>query len=793
MIVGMDFGTTNSGMAVYDGRQVQLLPLDPANPNPRVVRTALYVTNDQTVAIGREAVNRHFEQNTGRAVKFQKVWVGEIEIRGADMFFVQDVYVMTDVLSPGRLFLSVKTGLRDPDYLGTVIGHSYYSLENLIAGYLSLTRMRAERLLGREVRQVVLGRPVRFSTDPQKDKLAQARLLDAAFRAGYEKVYFQYEPIAAAYHYAISSGKRQNILVFDFGGGTLDITVMRLGGNGRHEVLATGGIPVAGDVFDQKLVRAKLPKHFGEGSRYGPRHRELPTPKWIYDVFSNWQTIMELQTSESRQMLRDIAQTSRKRSQIEALISLVSGNYTLPMFDLVEQTKRALSEKIGATIDFSGPGFKVIEMVTRNEFEQIIRADITAVDQHLDEVVQASGLQPGEIDAVVRTGGSSEIPAFKRMLEEKFGREKVLAADIFSSVTSGLGVIAHGIEAGELELEAHTPEPMSSREPAAAHKGVSPVNLELLQKRMAAQEEQANEAPGQPQRSLVLLSLDNELVARLLPADAPTSEDGISFDSLKLAENSRPYAGLTASLDEQLLLVTSQYRFLLLTPRQLIDSAEMGLSLDNLLHFKKHEQISTIGRWQEIKRKPKLLLVTSQGYARSYNLEMLCESIEGPVPLQFNQPLPGVPMAVYGANGGSDLVLALDSGRAVRVSLNSFPLAGMQAINRRPEEKLVGTVLAAEQDEIALVTADGYGKRLLAGSVELAPKANSRGRVMVARRPLGAAGRVEQGAGVWAITTGGVRPVELERLPLEDGESTKSYPLLKLPAGEEILTLLTLA
>jgi DNA gyrase/topoisomerase IV subunit A len=223
-----------------------------------------------------------------------------------------------------------------------------------------------------------------------------------------------------------------------------------------------------------------------------------------------------------------------------------------------------------------------------------------------------------------------------------------------------------------------------------------------------------------------------------------------------------------------------------------MDAAEMGMTLDNLLHFKKHEQISAIGRWQEIKRRPKLLLVTSQGFARAYNLEMLYETIEGPVPLQFNQPLPGVPVAVYGANGGSDLVLALDNGRALRLNLSSFPLAGLQAINRRPEEKLVAALLAAETDEMALITADGYGKRLTAADIELAPNANTRGRVIVARRPLTAALNLEPATPTYAITTTHLHPLEPTRLPLDEPTSTKTHPLLKLPPDEQLLTLFTL-
>ena len=72
-MLGMDFGTTNSGIALYDGRRVELLPLDPVNANPRVARSALYITNDQKVSIARAALQDYFEQNLGRTVRLEPV------------------------------------------------------------------------------------------------------------------------------------------------------------------------------------------------------------------------------------------------------------------------------------------------------------------------------------------------------------------------------------------------------------------------------------------------------------------------------------------------------------------------------------------------------------------------------------------------------------------------------------------------------------------------------------------------------------------------------------------------
>ena len=199
MIVGMDFGTTNSGMSVYDGRNLQLIPLDSANANPHIARTALYITNRRRIYTGREAIEKYYEQNINRQVKYQRVWVGEITLSFAELpEFVRDVSVEKDVLAPGRLFLSFKTGLKSPNYLGTTVGSEFYFLEDIVSLYLYSARQQAEAYLQTDLSQIVLGRPVHFSTDPEEDKLAEQRLVHAAFQAGYQEVYLQYEPIAAA-------------------------------------------------------------------------------------------------------------------------------------------------------------------------------------------------------------------------------------------------------------------------------------------------------------------------------------------------------------------------------------------------------------------------------------------------------------------------------------------------------------------------------------------------------------------------------------------------------------------
>lgn len=787
MIVGMDFGTTNSGMAVYDGKRVQVLPLDPDNPNPRVLRTAVYVTTDQAIHIGRTAVDLYFSQNIGRAVKLRKVWVGELEVYAEDMYYVTDAYAYVDVLSPGRLFLSVKTSLRDENYPGTVVGQNYYSLENLIALYLTVVKTRAERLLGRELKQVVLGRPVRFAADPEHDRLAQARLLQAACRAGYERVYLQPEPIAAAYSYETTLDKPQNVLVFDFGGGTLDLTVMQLGDPKQRRVLATGGIPVAGDVFDQKLVRAKLPRHFGEGSFYGPRHKRLTVPQWIYDSFANWQTIMELQAAENRQILTDIARTAQRKYQIDALLSLVSSNYGLKMFDIVEQAKRRLSEKRGAEILLEGDDFQVRDFVTRTEFERIIGAEIRAIQEHLDEVVAESGLEVGQIDAVIRTGGSSQVPAFHEMLVRKFGADKVQAVDTFSSVTAGLGVIAHGIEAGEIEVRGFTPDDVKPTAVSSERPNVSPINLDVLQRRIYVAEkgEEAGKqgSGGAGEMALIVIGGEDLVTAVSIPQSTFQQKDPIPLADLNL--DGQWTKALTADLDEQILLITTHYRFLLTTPRRLMELRQMDLKLADTQKLERGETVCSVSKWAELTAVPRLLLVTSQGVARPYPMNVLRENIEAPIPLRFDHPLPGIVIAALALDEQKTLVAASRAGRALAYETSGLRLSGTQIYNCGQDDRLVSALLLDDETELALVTVDGYGRRLQSSWVPVAPKPNTKGKSMIARRSEVAA-LLQPEATPWLLTNERMVGGEYGRLSLEN--STKSARLLKLGAEEVVET-----
>ncbi len=438
--VGIDFGTSNSGVAVYDGQRVKVLPIDRQNVQPEVVKTVLYVTRDYQAYIGQEAVELYYRDNVNRQRRFVKQWAGEIDYRGADMHYVRDIYVYVDELKPGRLLQYLKTALRKEGYRGTQIFERYYSVGDLAKTYLALLKSRAEQILGEKIESVTLGRPVKFAQTPESDRKAEETLRQAAHEAGFKQVDFELEPIAAALDYEQTLGKPQNIVIFDFGGGTLDIAVMRLGGHeaetGR-KVYASGGVDIAGSDFDRAIIEKRMLPHFG----LGQIHHQPEILEMIQAV-PDWMALPDLATPLNRNTLDKAIRAGMAPVRLKALQALIYNDLAFTFYNRVEAAKIALSEAGAAVISLDDKEIALWELYTRWQFEADILEYVARVEQVLLETLSAAGLEPGQVDAIVKTGGSSNIPLFSALLERIFGAEKVKQSNAFSSVVAGLAIKA---------------------------------------------------------------------------------------------------------------------------------------------------------------------------------------------------------------------------------------------------------------------------------------------------------------------------------------------------------------
>ena len=761
MIIGMDFGTTNSGIATYDGQHLQLIPIDGNN----IARTALYITNDRQFFIGRQAIDTYFAQNLNRPVKIERVYVGEISIVAANLpEFMIDVYIDKDTLAPGRLFVSFKTGLSLMNYAGTVVGSNFYFLEDIVGLYLYMAKQRAEAALQQEIKRIVLGRPVRFAFDPKDDAFAKERLLKAAFRAGYEEVYLQYEPIAAASHYESTLDHEEIILVFDFGGGTLDLSILRVGNPKTRAVLATAGVPIAGDIFDSKLARARLPKHFGEGSNYRSGGQRLPVPSSFYEAFSDWQEMLLLQRPDMFEQIERIEQTAQRPQQIRALRNLVSSNYGLKMFDIVEGAKRQLSQSERATIHLDGSGFDVREIVGRSDFEAIIGPETRIIETQVNAILSEAGLNADDIDVVIRTGGSSQIPVFVQMLETRFGREKVRSIDTFSSVTSGLGIIAHRIETGEIDAQVYRSSDFPAGE--AAETDIPAVEFDVLKKFVALTEDHAEDHSG---LGVVTLDDKGELHASLKAPD----EAGIAAPHM-----------IAAAADEPLLIMTSEYRFMLKTTQQIAMLDTLGLRLAEAESFHRDEfgaeYVSGIAQWRAIRADAPALLISSSGHFKAFKGEALIPRVETPNGYQ-PQRIKGDPFALIG--GGMQVVVFNTTGRAVRLSMNQLQDASEGRLMRLDRDDHVIAAFAVERNaQFLLASADGTLMHVRAANIPMTSELQDPGTKIFPKRDLQTVILWQPDRPLWIATTKRIHAQTVEGIPTGK---------LVLNKGETLVSLLS--
>ncbi len=452
MFLGIDFGTTNTVAAVIGAGDARprILPLDDGRDT---LRTALYVERDQTLHIGRQAISLYRKQNVGRVPRFVKKYIGTIDLelgellaKGYDLkggAVIVDVFTDVDADAPGRLLHTLKGPLATT-YAGTSLFGKDYSLEDLIAAFLDQVRFRIGTELGRAPTAAVFGRPVNFANvaNAADNERAQARLAEAARLAGFTEVAFEMEPIGAALAFGLEARAQQtrHAFVFDFGGGTLDLAVVRFDANGAQHVVATGGIGIAGDHFDQAIFNRALLPWFGRDVRWGPGRMTMPTH--LMDALGDWQNIPMLSNADILGFLREAQQDCDDPIRLLALEELIGKGYGYDVYERVEQAKVGLTQANVSFIEYESGAIDIWHPLTRRNFEAFIAQERRQIGELIDDVLLRAGTRADQIDAVVRTGGSSAIPCFVDMLVKRFGADRVVQQDLFTGVAAGLALRA---------------------------------------------------------------------------------------------------------------------------------------------------------------------------------------------------------------------------------------------------------------------------------------------------------------------------------------------------------------
>jgi hypothetical chaperone protein len=401
--VGIDFGTTNSAVAMADAAgDVRLVPLAGA-PH---WRTVLYFEPGGRLTAGSPAIARYLETE------------GE-----------------------GRLVQSIKSHLASAAFSRTVILGRRWALEDMIAAFLRQVRAAAPVELGA---RAVVGRPVRYwgADGAEDDDRAVARMREALATAGFTDVVFEYEPVGAAARYAARLTREEQIVVADFGGGTTDFSVVRVPSG---EVLATGGIGVSGDAFDARVIDAIVAPALGRGTRYTTDEMggEAPVPAWLYGKLRRWHYLSFLKEESTLRLLERVQRGALEPVKIERFLRVVDEDLGLVLHRAVEGAKVKLSSEDAARVALAP-----IELdlgVARPAFEAWLEEDLAAIDGVLDAVLARAGVAADRIDRVFATGGTSLVPVVRARLAARFGADKLVGGEELTSVAWGLAARARQV------------------------------------------------------------------------------------------------------------------------------------------------------------------------------------------------------------------------------------------------------------------------------------------------------------------------------------------------------------
>jgi hypothetical chaperone protein len=355
----------------------------------------------------------------------------------------------------GRFMQALKSFLASRLFDATYVFGWKFTLEDLIALILGALRAAALQHFGGAADRVLIGRPVHFvvggagETDPECDALALTRLRNAAARAGFEHVAFEYEPVAAAYQYERGLDHDELVLIGDFGGGTSDFCLVRLGPSARRArdrsttILAVDGVPLAGNAFDARLVRAVVSPSLGLGAqRRSESGQILPIPSWIYSRLERWEDMSMLATPATMETLRQLRRQALEPDRIDALIHLVHGDLGYLLYQEVERAKLALSLAERTDFAFDLAPSAILRAIERREFDAWIDADLERITACVDRLLERCAVPPASVDRVFLTGGSSLVPSVRRIFAQRFGGDRLRGGDELTTVARGLAMIA---------------------------------------------------------------------------------------------------------------------------------------------------------------------------------------------------------------------------------------------------------------------------------------------------------------------------------------------------------------
>jgi len=377
-IIGIDLGTTNSVVAVMEGKDAKVIPNAEGN---RLTPSVVAFTDKDETLVG-EPARRQAVTNPQRTVSSIKRFMG----RRHNEVATEEKIVPYKIVGGPEDYVKVEVDGRD------------LTPPEVSATTLRKLKESAEAYLGHKVNKAVITVPAYFN-DAQRQATK-----DAGQIAGLEVARIINEPTAASLAYGLDKQKAEKIAVFDFGGGTFDISVLAVA-DGVFRVISTNGDShLGGDDLDDCLMN------------------------YVADEFQKEQGIDLRGDAMALQRLQEACEKAKKE-----LSTAQSTDVNLPFI----------------TADASGP--KHLQMnITRAKFEQLVDSLIERCRGPVRKALEDAGMQPSEIDEVVLVGGSTRVPKVQELVKEVFGKEPHKGVNPDEVVAVG-AAIQGGVLAGEVK------------------------------------------------------------------------------------------------------------------------------------------------------------------------------------------------------------------------------------------------------------------------------------------------------------------------------------------------------
>lgn len=403
---GIDFGTSNSSIAVAKEGKPYLIPVE---NNHLTAPSALFFLRKGNIPYyGRGAVDRFLDRQ------------------------------------PGRFMRSLKRVLGTPVMRqGTMVNGDLMRFDEIIVTFLKNLKEKADEATGSEIENVVMGRPVHFvDNDAAADQRAQSELKAIAQQLGFKNIEFQFEPIAAAFAHESNITGEKLALVADLGGGTSDFTIIRLSNqyvnkpDRSSDILANTGVRIGGNDFDKDLSLAALMPEIGYRTTYGSKNLEVPLRH--YHDLSEWSKVNFLYTVKIISQIKPILFESHDKTRYKRLLQVLEQETGHTLLAATEETKIALTanESYQAPLEFIEEGLLV--PVAQKQFNDAIQSNIDKITVSALDCVREAGITKEDIDLVILTGGSTEIPAIQSEFKRLFPNAELADENKLSSVGLGL-------------------------------------------------------------------------------------------------------------------------------------------------------------------------------------------------------------------------------------------------------------------------------------------------------------------------------------------------------------------